>query len=92
MNKSKRIITPSPRVALLGLMMAGQKGEANMKYRVWMHGSSMTASYDGYVDVIADNEEEAVHRAKRELTKPTGTFSDWSPSMFKVDRIENKGV
>jgi hypothetical protein len=62
-----------------------------MKYRVWMRGNSMTASYDGYVDVIADNEEDATLKAKRELTKPTGTFSDWSPSMFKVDKIERRG-
>jgi len=52
----------------------------------------MTASYDGYVDVVADNEEEAAYKAKRELTKPTGSFSDWSPSMWKVDKIECKGA
>lgn len=62
-----------------------------MKYRVWMRGSSMTASYDGYVDVIADNEEDAARKARRELTKPTGTFSDWSPSMFKAYKIECRG-
>lgn len=28
------------------------------KYRVWLYGSSMTATYDGYVDVIVENEEQ----------------------------------
>lgn len=51
----------------------------------------MSASYDGYVDVIADDEEAAEKRAKRELTKPTGTFSDWTPSMFVVTKIECTG-
>lgn len=61
-----------------------------MRFRVWMHGHSMSASYDGYVDVVADDEEEAQYRAKRELTKPTGTFYDWSPSMFHVYKIERR--
>jgi hypothetical protein len=60
------------------------------KFRVWLIGSSMTATYDGYVDVYANDEEDAVRRAKRELTKPTGTFSDWSPSMFRVKKVEKQ--
>jgi hypothetical protein len=52
----------------------------------------MTASYDGYVDVYADNEGDAVYKAKRQLTGPAGTFSDWSPSMFKVKKVECKGA
>lgn len=59
-----------------------------MRYRVYMHGHSMTASYSGYVDVWADDEEDAEYRAKRKLTGPMGTFSDWSPSMFHVTKIE----
>lgn len=59
-----------------------------MNYRVWLYGSSMTASYDGYVDVFADDEEDAEYKAKRKLTGPRGTFSDWSPSMFRVTKIE----
>lgn len=59
-----------------------------MRFRVWMRGHSMTASYDGYVDVVADDDEEAERRAKRELTKPTGAFFDWSPSMFSVYKME----
>lgn len=58
------------------------------RYRVWMIGSSMSARYDGYVDVVAEDEDDAVWRAKRELTKPSGTFSDWGPSMFRVRKVE----
>lgn len=60
------------------------------KNRVWLRGRSMTVSYDGYVDVWAEDEDNAVFRAKRELTKPTGTFSDWGPSMFTVDKVERR--
>ncbi len=59
-----------------------------MTYRVWLVGRSMTASYDGYVDVFAADEEEAGCKAKRKLTGPNGTFFDWSPSMFHVTKIE----
>jgi hypothetical protein len=58
------------------------------KYRVWLHGSSMTASYDGYVDVLADDEGDAEDRALTKLTSKNGSFSDWSRSMFRVDKIE----
>ena len=61
---------------------------ANKQFRVWLFGHSMTASYEGYVDVIAEDEEEAEWRAKRELTKPTGTFFDWAPSMFRTNKVE----
>ncbi len=60
-------------------------------YRVNMYGHSMTASYSGYVDVWADSEENAERRAKRKLTGPGGTFSDWAPSMFHVTKIERIG-
>lgn len=59
-----------------------------MLYRVYMYGQSMTANYNGYVDVRAEDEEDAEYRAKRELTRPGGTFFDWSPSMFRVTKIE----
>lgn len=61
---------------------------ASMMYRAYMNGHSMTASYSGYVDVRADDEQDAEYRAKRELTGLVGTFSDWSPSMFQVTKIE----
>ena len=59
-----------------------------MLYRVHMFGRSMTANYSGYIDVSADDEEDAERRAKRKLTGPRGTFFDWSPSMFRVAKIE----
>jgi hypothetical protein len=60
------------------------------KYRVWLFGGSMAATYDGYVDVYAEDEEDAGYRAKRKLTGSAGAFSDWSPSMFKVTKIERR--
>jgi hypothetical protein len=60
-------------------------------YRVYLHGHSMTASYDGYVDVVAVDEDEAVATAKRRLTQRGGTFGDWSPSMFRATRVERRG-
>lgn len=60
------------------------------KYRVWLRGHSMTASYNGYVDVWAEDEADAVFRAKRQLTRPDGTFSDWAPSMFKAEKVERR--
>lgn len=59
-----------------------------MMYRVWLVGRSMSASYDGYVDVLADDEEDAEYKAKKKLTGPRGAFFDWSPSMFHVTKIE----
>lgn len=59
-----------------------------LDYRVHMYGRSMTASYSGCVDVRAHDEKDAEYRAKRKLTGPRGTFSDWSPSMFHVSKIE----
>ena len=60
------------------------------QYRVWLTGRSMSASYDGYVDVLAEDEEAAEYRAKRELTRPGGTFSDWTRSMFKTEKVERR--
>lgn len=60
-----------------------------MVYRVWLIGSSMTARYDGYVDVNANTPEDAHEKALNKLTnKHTGAFSDWSKSMFKVKKVE----
>jgi hypothetical protein len=59
-----------------------------MRYRVWLHGSSMTASYDGHVDVNAEDAEDAKDKALTKLTAKNGTFFDWSKSMFKVDKVE----
>lgn len=58
------------------------------KYRVWLHGSSMIASYDGHVNVWAYDEADAKDKALKKLTSKNGSFSDWSRSMFKVDKVE----
>ena len=60
------------------------------KYRVWLIGRSISANYDGFVDVYAEDEEDAAYKAKRKLTGPGGAFSDWSMSMFKVEKIERR--
>ena len=60
------------------------------QYRVWLHGSSMTASYDGYVDVSASSEADAKEKALKKLTSKNGSFFDWSRSMFKVNKVELK--
>lgn len=62
-----------------------------MIYKVYLFGRSMTASYSGCVEVNANDEEDAERKAKRKLTSPNGTFWDWSPSMFRVTKIECKG-
>lgn len=58
------------------------------QYRVWLHGASMTARYDGYVDVLAYDEADAEDKALTKLTSKNGSFFDWSRSMFKVDKVE----
>ena len=59
------------------------------QYRVYLDGRSLTASYDNLlVEVMAEDEDDAVRRAKHKLTRPGGTFFDWSPSMFEVRRVE----
>ncbi len=40
------------------------------------HGMSMTASYNGYVDTIADSGEKAEFKAKGKLTGPNGALFD----------------
>lgn len=59
-----------------------------MIFRVWLHGSSMTASYNGYVDVNANDINDAKDKALTKLTCANGTFSDWSKDMFRVDKVE----
>ena len=58
------------------------------KYRVWLHGSSMTATYYGHVDIWTYDVTDAENKALKKLTSKNGSFFDWSPSMFKIDRIE----
>ena len=44
------------------------------------------AQYDGEVKVWAEDEEQAVERAFRELKR--GAFSDRSRSMWRVNKVE----
>jgi hypothetical protein len=59
------------------------------RYKVRMHGSSMSASYTGTADVWASDSDDAIERAFHELLNArTGTFSDWGPIMFRVLGVE----
>lgn len=49
------------------------------QYRVWLHGSSMTASYDGHVDVWAYDEADAEDKALKKLTSKNGSFFRLEP-------------
>jgi hypothetical protein len=44
--------------------------------------------YEGYVDVQANNEEQAIIQAKRRLA--TGTFRDRGFDAWVVDKIERR--
>lgn len=57
-------------------------------YRVWMHirGGISKPSYDGYVDVWAADEQEAVERAKQDLRR--GAHWDSAPEDLRVQRVE----
>lgn len=58
------------------------------KFRVWMHSppSPGWTYYDGKVDVFADDDEQAIERARRELKR--GAFFDRPESSWVVDRVE----
>ena len=58
-------------------------------YRVHMRSQpGPVAQYDGFVDVRAHNDDEAIERAFRKLK--TGAFPDRSRSMWRVDRVERR--
>ena len=58
------------------------------KYRVYITipGSPSRPFYDGYVDVVADTDDDAADRAKRQLTRTT--FRDVWYSSMRVTRVE----
>lgn len=59
------------------------------RYKVRMHGSSMSASYTGTVDIWASDSDDAIERACHELLNArTGIFNDWARSMFRVLGVE----
>lgn len=55
-------------------------------YRVWLRSvPGFYAQYDGYVDVNADDAEDAKRRAVRELQRTS--FPDRSASMWRVEKV-----
>lgn len=59
-----------------------------MNYRVYLHSTPSPGMeyYDGYVDVVADDEEQAVDRAMDKLSRTS--FPDRNRSCWRVDRVE----
>ena len=60
------------------------------KYSVWLRSRpGFYERYDGKVDVWAENDDDAIERAFRELKR--GAFPDRSRDMWRVDRVERIG-
>ena len=58
-----------------------------IRYNVWIRSvPGFYAQYDGKVPVYAENEDEAVERAFRELKRTS--FPDRSRDMWRVERVE----
>lgn len=58
-----------------------------MNFRVWIRSvAGFYAQYDGYVDVYADDIEQAEERAFLKLKR--GAFPDRSRDMWNVEKIE----
>lgn len=56
-------------------------------YRVWLRSvPGFYAQYDGYVDVYAEDEEEAVEKALRKLQRES--FPDRGRGMWRVEKVE----
>jgi hypothetical protein len=59
------------------------------KYRVEMHSApGMWATYDGYVDVIAEDDEDAIERALNRLKR--ASFPDRPKSGWVIDSVTRK--
>lgn len=57
------------------------------EYNVWMRSTpGFYAQYDGKVTVRADNDEDAIEEAFRELKRTA--FPDRSRSMWRVEKVE----
>lgn len=63
-------------------------GPTLTRYRVWMtiRGSVCKPSYDGHVDVWAENERDAFERAVQESRRTA--HWDSAPESFRLDRVE----
>lgn len=57
------------------------------KYFVWLRSRpGFCAQYDGKVEVLADDDDEAIELALLKLKR--GAFWDRDNSMWKVDKVE----
>lgn len=61
-----------------------------MIYRVHLHKKTAPGStyYDGYVDVFAEDEEEAIDQALKKLKRTT--FKDVDRSSWVIDQVEER--
>ncbi len=61
--------------------------DTRKKYRVWMCSvAGCFAQYDGNVNVVASDADEAIDRAFAELKRTA--FPDRSRAMWKVEKVE----
>jgi hypothetical protein len=62
-----------------------------VKYRVFLSSKPSPGweYYDGYVDVWAENAENAVDIAIRKLAGPNGTFPERGYAAWNVKRVES---
>jgi hypothetical protein len=57
------------------------------RYRVWLRSvPGFYEQYDGYVDVVAEDTEDAKRVALRKLKQTS--FPDRNASMWRVERVE----
>lgn len=57
------------------------------QYRAYLRTKSgMYAQYDGYVDVVAEDRDQAQEKAIDKLRRTS--FPDYSRSMWKIERVE----
>jgi hypothetical protein len=56
-------------------------------YKVWMRSKAgFYEQYDGFVDVYAKDDSDAISKALRKLK--TGAFPDRNNSMWTVEKVE----
>ena len=57
------------------------------KYKVWLRSKAgFYEQYNGHVDVVANNDNDAISRAFFKLK--TGAFPDRDSSMWRVEKVE----
>ncbi len=64
--------------------------EVLSRYRVYLRSTpGFYEQYNGYTEVFAENEDQAIERAFRELRRTA--FPDRGPSMWKTEKVERVG-